>query len=224
MTIYCDLQWLNMVREFHEVMGHSIAGSPVDTMDATRAKARYDYLYEEYQELVHGVMACDYLEIADALCDLQYVLLGLILELGIPCVDRSSYPDSASTPRKGLQIVIKRVYQTLVETFDPKLLVNELQSLQDDIYRLVDNNSWQTSFHDMFKAVHNNNMTKACADETVAMATVDWYRQIKKINTYYARRPFSQGDRFVVYREDNNKIMKPLGYHPVDLTLWVGKK
>jgi hypothetical protein len=46
-------------------------------------KLRIELLKEELKELEEGIAKGDILEVADAFCDLQYVLSGAILEFGM---------------------------------------------------------------------------------------------------------------------------------------------
>ena len=73
---------LNQVAEFHNTFKHPILDKP-QIPSKERAKLRISLLAEELKELEEAVNADDLTEIADALCDLQYVLAGAILEFGL---------------------------------------------------------------------------------------------------------------------------------------------
>jgi predicted HAD superfamily Cof-like phosphohydrolase len=73
---------LNMVAEFHRTFKHPILQSPaIPTED--RCKLRVALLAEELKELEVAILEKDIVEVADALCDIQYVLSGAILEFGL---------------------------------------------------------------------------------------------------------------------------------------------
>jgi predicted HAD superfamily Cof-like phosphohydrolase len=77
-----DLNSLNQVAEFHTTFKHPIL--PVPTIPSTeRCKLRVELLAEELKELQQAINDKDMVEIADALCDLQYVLSGAVLEFGL---------------------------------------------------------------------------------------------------------------------------------------------
>ncbi|MDB4927126.1 nucleoside triphosphate pyrophosphohydrolase family protein [Mucilaginibacter sp.] len=77
-----DLNSLNQVAEFHTTFKHPII--PVPSIPSTeRCKLRIELLAEELKELQQAVNDNDLVEIADALCDLQYVLSGAVLEFGL---------------------------------------------------------------------------------------------------------------------------------------------
>lgn len=73
---------LNQVAEFHQTFKHPILNEP--TIPAqNRCQLRVALLAEELKELEVGILNKDIVEVADALCDLQYVLSGAILEFGL---------------------------------------------------------------------------------------------------------------------------------------------
>lgn len=73
---------LNDVAEFHEVFGLPVLEEP-ELIPEERAALRINLLAEELEELKEAIRNDDLVEIADALCDLQYVLSGAILEFGM---------------------------------------------------------------------------------------------------------------------------------------------
>ncbi len=73
---------LNMVAEFHRVFQHPVLEEP-QIPSAERAALRVALLEEELEELKEAIARKDLVEVADALCDLQYVLAGAILEFGL---------------------------------------------------------------------------------------------------------------------------------------------
>lgn len=73
---------LNQVAEFHKTFKHPIKEAP-GIPSRERANLRVSLLAEELQELKQAVDNNDFVEVADALCDLQYVLAGAILEFGL---------------------------------------------------------------------------------------------------------------------------------------------
>jgi predicted HAD superfamily Cof-like phosphohydrolase len=73
---------LNGVAEFHRTFQHPILDSP-KIPDHKRRRLRIELLSEELEELKEAIHNEDLVEIADALCDIQYVLSGAILEFGL---------------------------------------------------------------------------------------------------------------------------------------------
>lgn len=77
-----DPKSLTSVAEFHKTFQHPILDSPQIPSEA-RCKLRVSLIAEELEELEEAIQAKDIVEIADALCDIQYVLSGAILEFGL---------------------------------------------------------------------------------------------------------------------------------------------
>ncbi|WP_421765182.1 hypothetical protein [Ekhidna sp.] len=73
---------LNQVAEFHKTFRHPILETP-QIPSADRSKLRVSLIAEELKELQEAIKDNDLVEIADALCDIQYVLSGAILEFGM---------------------------------------------------------------------------------------------------------------------------------------------
>jgi len=77
-----DTNSLNQVAEFHTTFKHPVLPQPV-IPSKERCALRIALLAEELKELQEAVDNNDLVEVADALCDLQYVLSGAILEFGL---------------------------------------------------------------------------------------------------------------------------------------------
>lgn len=77
-----EAEALNSVAQFHQTFNHPIVEKP-QIPAKNRAQLRISLLKEELQELEDAVANNDLVEAADALCDLQYVLSGAILEFGM---------------------------------------------------------------------------------------------------------------------------------------------
>lgn len=73
---------LNQVAEFHKTFKHPILANPT-IPDENRCKLRVALIAEELKELEVAILDKDIVDVADALCDLQYVLSGAILEFGL---------------------------------------------------------------------------------------------------------------------------------------------
>lgn len=73
---------LNDVAEFHRTFNLPVLETP-EIPHEDRCALRINLLQEELNELKDAIRDRNITEIADALCDLQYVLSGAILEFGI---------------------------------------------------------------------------------------------------------------------------------------------
>lgn len=76
------LDSLNQVAEFHKTFKHPIEKEPI-IPSKKRCELRVALIREELEELEAAIKDRDMVEIADALCDIQYVLSGAVLEFGL---------------------------------------------------------------------------------------------------------------------------------------------
>lgn len=73
---------LNQVGAFHKTFKHPILESP-QIPAPERCELRVSLIAEELKELQEAIADGDLVEVADALCDIQYVLSGAVLEFGL---------------------------------------------------------------------------------------------------------------------------------------------
>ncbi len=144
---------LNQVAEFHKTFDHPIVSSPA-IPDQKRSDLRVELIAEELKELEEAIRDKDLVEIADALCDIQYVLSGAILEFGMA-----------------------------------------------------------DKFKTLFDEVQRSNMSKACATEEEANATIKYYKQERDTDCYFKEKD----GKFLVYRKSDDKTLKSVNYSPADL-------
>jgi len=145
---------LNLVADFHTTFKHPIVDKPSIPAE-NRCKLRVALIAEELKELEVAILEKDIVEVADALCDIQYVLSGAILEFGLG-----------------------------------------------------------EKFKELFEEVQRSNMSKACASEDEAKATVDHYMKKDGTVCYYQQ----EGDKWLVFRSSDNKTIKSINYSPANLS------
>lgn len=73
---------LQLVAEFHRTFRHPVLPEPT-IPEEKRCQLRVELLAEELKELEEAIREKDIVAVADALCDLQYVLSGAVLEFGL---------------------------------------------------------------------------------------------------------------------------------------------
>ncbi len=73
---------LNQVAKFHTTFKHPVLANP-QIPSAKRCNLRVSLLQEELNELKEAIENNNLVEVADALCDIQYVLAGAVLEFGM---------------------------------------------------------------------------------------------------------------------------------------------
>jgi predicted HAD superfamily Cof-like phosphohydrolase len=147
------MSYLNKVTEFHKAFEAPILGDPEIPSDE-RCQLRVSLLQEELDELKQAIENKDIVEIADALCDLQYVLSGAVLEFGL-----------------------------------------------------------QYKFDELFDEVQRSNMSKACNSIQESLLTISHYKKKDGTESMYKR----VGDKWVVNRISDNKVLKSINYSPADL-------
>ena len=76
------LDSLRQVAEFHQTFRHPVLPEPTIPSE-DRCQLRVNLIAEELDELRHAIDQKDIVAIADALCDIQYVLSGAVLEFGL---------------------------------------------------------------------------------------------------------------------------------------------
>ncbi len=75
-------QGLNDVAKFHNTFNLPVLETPVIPAKE-RCELRINLIEEELRELKEAIENNDLVEVADAFCDIQYVLSGAILEFGL---------------------------------------------------------------------------------------------------------------------------------------------
>lgn len=147
------MNYIEKVSEFHKTFEAPILDKP-QIPSKQRCELRINLLQEELNELKQAIEDNDIVEIADALCDIQYVLSGAILEFGFG------------------------------EKFD-----------------------------ELFDEVQRSNMSKACETMQEAIETSLHYKQKDGTESTYKK----VGDKWVVHRVSDNKVLKSINYSPTNL-------
>ena len=146
-------QGLNDVAQFHSTFQLPVLDKPT-VPDKERCALRINLLQEELDELKEALEEKDIVEVADALCDLQYVLSGAILEFG---------------------------------------LGGQFRSLFDEVQR--------------------SNMSKTCKSQKEAEETLHFYKTNKNTEGHIVER----NGEYLVYRNEDGKVLKSVKYSPADL-------
>ena len=124
---------LNGVSKFHEVFKHPIQKSPL-IPDKKRCDLRVALIQEELNELQEAIAENDLIEVADALCDIQYVLAGAVLEFGLGDkfselfneVQRSNMSKACETQQEAEQTIAyyeKKGIEAYIAPSDGKYLI-----------------------------------------------------------------------------------------------------
>jgi predicted HAD superfamily Cof-like phosphohydrolase len=134
------MSYLSKVSEFHKTFNVPVLYKP-EIPSEERCKLRVNLLQEELNELSEAIKNKDLVEIADALCDLQYVLSGSVLEFGLTekfdqlfdDVQRSNMSKACETMQEAIETIshYKKTqgFESVYKKVDNKFVV----------YRLSDN-------------------------------------------------------------------------------------
>lgn len=157
------MKYIQQVSEFMTVMGQGMPETPTIPTEGIR-ELRFNLIKEENHELVEAARNSDIIEVADALCDLRYVVEGAFRAYG----------------------------------FSPELA------------------------DELFDEVQRSNMSKTCATEEEAKQSVEalFIAQHQLEGESREKYEFdykASGDRWVVFRTSDNKVLKGINYSEPNL-------
>jgi|688.fasta_scaffold00261_60 predicted HAD superfamily Cof-like phosphohydrolase len=101
---------LKKLVEFHSTFGHTIETSPCSQSD-TMGYLRYNLGKEELDEYIHANEMDDPIEIADALTDQLYILLGTIVAHGMQDIIEECFDEVHRSNMSKLGLDGKPVYR-----------------------------------------------------------------------------------------------------------------
>lgn len=158
-------------------------------------------LREEISELEEAIKANDRVEILDALCDIKYVNDGNANLLGVEQVDH----------------VFEYLYNDEYDSISSNIIdlkFGEVNNVNMAVYELANLFKFSLeNFKTALDRVHASNMSKFCNTEQEAVESVISYKE-QGIDVYSKQ----VGDKWVIYRLSDNKVLKSKYYHRVDLT------
>lgn len=212
------------VIEFMELMGQPANLEP--TLQTTRiAQLRYDLILEEINELSDAIDADDYVEIADALADILYVTHGASATFGVG-VSTQCLDITMNEPRLGTfgeSLLTKKQFIYYLDRVMFALRDDDLTRLRlmlDDIVRLTHETAalHGIDINACFNEVHASNMSKACLTRSDAEASLKMRKQHHDTASKYENAEVHQiGERFILRRSDNHKVLKGQNYFEPDL-------
>lgn len=200
-------KYQNLVREFHLAAGQPVADKPTK-LSTERLNLRLELIKEEARELEDAVFSNDRVETLDALCDLMYVVCGKAAEEGLSFFDQNEI-DTASQkminrmPKfQAVDVVIELISAKNTSAYDAHKVMYLATLFGFD----------ERTFYHAFKAVHESNMSKFCKSESEAHETIRKYKS-NGVEAYFT----VNNGLYVIFRTSNNKVLKSVNYHPVDL-------
>jgi len=193
----------NMVIEFHQTFGH-----PVRTkLDATLIENldlvnfRINLIEEEIKEFQKAELDNDKKEMLDALCDIQYVLYGAQIVLGIPIeFERSN--DLVSFDEALFRLKMARDDKSFSDFW------SALMDVQTCLENTITRCNWSNIFNLAFEEVHKSNMTKACLSKKQALLDKDYREKEMGIKVIIEKI----GNYWVLKNKETTKVVKAVNW------------
>ncbi|MEM7575123.1 MAG: nucleoside triphosphate pyrophosphohydrolase family protein [Bacteroidota bacterium] len=131
----------------------------------------------------------------------------------LPVLDQPTIPEA---DRCRLRInLLREELNELEEAITDQDLVEVADALADIQYVLsgaILEFGLAGHFAQLFSEVHRSNMSKTCASRKEAEATLEHYAELGQEGYIEA-----SGDKFLVYRKSDSKVLKNVNYSPADL-------
>jgi len=130
---------LNDVAAFHDTFNLPILDAP--TIPATeRCQLRINLIEEELNELKEAIAQNDLVEVADAFCDIQYVLSGAILEFGLGKDFKALFEEVQRSNMSKTCKTIEEAEATQKHYLDNKNMESKIVEKNDEflVYRISD--------------------------------------------------------------------------------------
>lgn len=145
---------LEQVAEFHKLFQHPILDSP-QIPDEQRCMLRMTLIHEEWKEFCEAIARKDIVGVADALCDLQYVLSGAVLEFGLkdkfPAlfdeVQRSNMSKACDTEEDAQATIMAYLHNASETGQDPGQMHYEEKDGKFLVYRTHDRKTLKSKFY-----------------------------------------------------------------------------
>lgn len=115
-----DMKELKNVNEFHQAFGVNVLENP-EIPEKERCELRQNILQEEVDELKKAWEEGNIVEVADALADIHYVLMGTVLEFGLQDKYEEIFKEVHRSNMSKLDINGKPIYRE-----DGKVIKSEL--------------------------------------------------------------------------------------------------
>jgi predicted HAD superfamily Cof-like phosphohydrolase len=221
------MNYINKVQEFHETFNHPIN----DTLDIdlNTRQLRVKLIFEELEELA---IALDVKNTFKQLCEQS---ISDLTKVDIDSDERiKSYREETQnhiTNRDYENAALTRSKEEAYTTYlnDVGILdggnvdkVETIDALADIQYVLSGGIlalGYSSNFDNAFGDVHNSNMTKACKSMDEVNDTIDMYleRGMERTNIDFKE----VDDMFIVYRVEDNKVLKNSHYTPANMKQFV---
>jgi predicted HAD superfamily Cof-like phosphohydrolase len=149
---------IELVKMFHQKYNIPILDNP-SKIQIERVQLRITLLHEEIKELFEADSDNNIQEIAKEACDVHYVLLGTVLELGY-YTDFVHKTVFEKITKQGQRADCLNTIQTAFEVFKEDWSKTNLEKLLWAVEAYISSVDLQSHYLDIFKEVHRSNMSK----------------------------------------------------------------
>jgi predicted HAD superfamily Cof-like phosphohydrolase len=209
------------VKEFHKVMEHPCYDElqvDVFTTKPELVELRKNLIIEELNELLEAIEEEDIIEIADALADISYVVIGTFIAFGYENNLYTKNTDDKHDINFNIEQLINgsnkfKIYKELViNSFalcDHTVLISILTNLYMYMNKFSDEIG--IDLNAVFNEVHRSNMTKVCTNEDDAKKSIEYLQSLNLEN--HAKYKQSKCKKyFLIYNEKTGKALKGINF------------
>lgn len=149
---------IELVKTFHQKYNIPILDNP-SKIKLERVQLRITLLHEEIKELIEADSDNNIQEIAKEVCDVHYVLLGTVLELGYYTDFEHKTAFEKITKQEQKADCLNQI-QTNFQVFKTDWSKTNLEKLLWAVEAYIYSVGLNDVYHAVFKAVHCSNMSK----------------------------------------------------------------
>lgn len=224
------------VIEFMHMMGQPVLETPT-CPTSKLGILRCNLIAEEVEELSEAFENDDYVEIADALADILYVTFGAYASFGLPVQAAYKYQDKAvecgneaTLLTMGEAVRINKAFNTQLQNLMHSLGTDSLRHVEvalDEIIAITYQTAWLSGIDifSCFKEVHDSNMSKACLTQSDAESSIVMRKHNPDTREKYMGAVVRQiGERFIICRGSDGKVLKGKHYFEPDLSKYLRLK
>ncbi len=214
-----------LVGEFHDTFDHPQKDTLyVDcfTKEPELVPFRISLMKEELGEFKDAYKNNDFVEMADALCDLSYVANGAGQVLGINVdnllkkmdIDISTPENISKVDTKSDQsIIIEHGMELITDAlneFCKSAASKNLDRMATCLANIIKNvydlgHKLNLNMDNIFREVHRSNMTKVCTNVEDAQASIEFYKSDERYKDPSVKK---KGKYFVIFDGATTKILK----------------
>ncbi len=204
---------IDLVADWCAKFGVGLPSAPTFTPEV--CKLRIALLEEELLEYEVAKRTSNRVEMLDALCDLQYVLNGAVLHLGLRKI-YDTLTSSVDIEGNILRGLIEQLAALLEQKHYSYPIAINLRLIQKNLMQVIEADGFGDVFDAAFMAVHENNRAKTWPHSTVLeFERAEYDKPIHRFT------PCEWRPGFYIGRDARGKIIKPPGHTKVDLSEFV---